>query len=89
MLPQVFIFNPDSDMALANGGTNYLSPRFAEQLTRDLQLLPAWLAPARAPGPGPRGARLHILAHRPAAGQRQACRQQLQVAREALGEARL
>lgn len=48
MLPLVFIFNPDSDMALANGGTNYLSPRFAEQLTRDLQLLPAWLAPAGA-----------------------------------------
>ena len=42
----IFIFNPENDLALANGGPNYTAPPFAQQLRRDLQLLPAWYAPA-------------------------------------------
>lgn len=42
----IFIFNPENDLALANGGPNYTAPPFARQLKRDLQLLPAWYAPA-------------------------------------------
>ncbi len=37
-------FNPDNDLALANGGPHYTATPRAEQLRRDLQLLPCWLA---------------------------------------------
>ena len=37
------IFNPEHDLALAFGGTNYTPPPMARLLKRDLQLLPAWI----------------------------------------------
>ncbi|MBO6249741.1 MAG: hypothetical protein J6N71_00135 [Muribaculaceae bacterium] len=40
----VYIFNPENDLALAHGGENYTAPPQARRLRRDLQLLPAWLA---------------------------------------------
>ncbi|MBO7610572.1 MAG: hypothetical protein J6S96_10290 [Muribaculaceae bacterium] len=40
----VFYFNPDNDLAIANGGEYYTPTPIAEQLRRDLQLLPCWLA---------------------------------------------
>ena len=37
-------FNPDNDLALANGNPHYTPTPHAELLRRDLQLLPCWLA---------------------------------------------
>ena len=42
----VYLFNPEHDLALAHGAHNYTAPPFARQLRRDLRLLPAWVAPA-------------------------------------------
>lgn len=42
----VYLFNPEHDLALAHGAHNYTAPPFARQLRRDLRLLPSWLAPA-------------------------------------------
>ena len=42
----VYLFNPEHDLALAHGAHNYTAPPFARQLRHDLRLLPAWLAPA-------------------------------------------
>ncbi|MBR5119254.1 MAG: hypothetical protein IK100_11525 [Muribaculaceae bacterium] len=41
---QVYIFNPQNDLALATGGINYVAPPFAMQMARDLAVLPAFLA---------------------------------------------
>lgn len=38
----LYIFNPDSDLALAYGVEGYTAPPHARQLRRDLQMLPAW-----------------------------------------------
>ncbi len=48
VMRQIFIFNPDNDLALASGSKNYTAPPFAQQLRLDLQLLPAWFAPPGA-----------------------------------------
>ena len=40
----IHYFNPDNDLALANGGAHYTATPRAELLRRDLQLLPCWLA---------------------------------------------
>jgi len=42
----VYLFNPEHDLALAHGAHNYTAPPFARQFRRDMRLLPAWLAPA-------------------------------------------
>ena len=42
----VYLFNPEHDLALAHGSHNYTAPPFARQFRRDLRLLPAWVAPA-------------------------------------------
>lgn len=42
----VYLFNPEHDLALAHGAHNYTAPPFARQLRYDLRLLPAWVAPA-------------------------------------------
>ena len=42
----VYLFNPEHDLALAHGAHNYTAPPFARQLRHDLRLLPAWLVPA-------------------------------------------
>ena len=44
----VYLFNPEHDLALAHGAQNYTAPPFARQFRHDLRLLPAWLAPAGA-----------------------------------------
>ncbi len=44
----VYLFNPEHDLALAHGAHNYTAPPFARQFRHDLRLLPAWLAPAGA-----------------------------------------
>lgn len=44
----VYLFNPEHDLALAHGAHNYTAPPFARQLRHDLRLLPAWVAPAGA-----------------------------------------
>ena len=44
----VYLFNPEHDLALAHGTHNYTAPPFARQLRHDLRLLPAWLAPEGA-----------------------------------------
>ena len=42
----VYLFNPEHDLALAHGAHNYTAPPFACRLRHDLRLLPAWMAPA-------------------------------------------
>lgn len=42
----VYLFNPEHDLALAHGEHNYTAPPFARQFRHDLRLLPAWVAPA-------------------------------------------
>lgn len=43
-MKKTFLFNPDSDLALANGDANYLPPRSARRMADDLAFLPAWYA---------------------------------------------
>lgn len=43
-MQHLLIFNPDSDLALAQGGDNYTAPPFARRLADDLATLPLWLA---------------------------------------------
>lgn len=40
----LYLFNPDNDLALANGNANYMPPASARQLATDLALLPIWYA---------------------------------------------
>jgi hypothetical protein len=47
-MKEIYLFNPDNDLALANGDTNYIPPKAARWLARDLAMLPAWYAPAGA-----------------------------------------
>ena len=47
-MKDVYLFNPEHDLALAHGAHNYTAPPFARQLRHDLRLLPAWVAPAGA-----------------------------------------
>lgn len=42
----VYLFNPEHDLALAHGAHNYTAPPFARQFRHDLRLLPAWVAHA-------------------------------------------
>lgn len=42
----VYLFNPEHDLALAHGAHNYTAPPFARRLRHDLRLLPAWVATA-------------------------------------------
>lgn len=40
----LYLFNPDHDLALANGSPNYTAPASARRLMADLALLPMWYA---------------------------------------------
>ncbi len=42
----IYLFNPEHDLALAHGAHNYTAPPFARQFRHDLRLLPAWVASA-------------------------------------------
>lgn len=42
MNKRLLIFNPDNDLALAYGQEGYTAPPHAQQLRRDLQMLPVW-----------------------------------------------
>ena len=46
MMRDVYIFNPEHDLALAHGDHNYTAPPFARQFRHDQRLLPAWVATA-------------------------------------------
>ena len=39
---EVYLFNPDNDLALANGDENYTPPLSARKMADDLSLLPIW-----------------------------------------------
>lgn len=41
--PSLLIFNPENDMALANGGNNYIAPALVRRMAADLELLPMWI----------------------------------------------
>ena len=41
---KLYLFNPDSDLALANNETNYIAPVSARRMAQDLALLPVWYA---------------------------------------------
>lgn len=45
-MKEVYIFNPQNDLALEKGGINYVAPPFAMHMARDLATLPAFLAEA-------------------------------------------
>lgn len=49
MTQDIYIFNPQNDLALATGGINYVAPPFAMQMATDLAVLPAFIA---EPGSG-------------------------------------
>ena len=38
----LYLFNPDNDLALANGDVNFVPPRQALKMAYDLAILPAW-----------------------------------------------
>lgn len=40
----LYLFNPDTDLALADGHENYLSPASARRMAADLAVLPLWYA---------------------------------------------
>ena len=42
---KLHIFNPENDLALADGSANYRAPQFAERIAYDLATLPLWFAP--------------------------------------------
>ena len=46
VMVDVYLFNPEHDLALAHGAHNYTAPPFARQLRYDLRSLPAWVATA-------------------------------------------
>lgn len=39
----LYLFNPDQDLALASGETNYMAPASARKMAEELALLPIWL----------------------------------------------
>ena len=39
---KLYIFNPDTDLALANNRENYMPPARVRQMTQELELLPLW-----------------------------------------------
>ena len=41
---QIYLFNPDADMALADNRPAYVAPETVRQMSRDLALLPFWYA---------------------------------------------
>ena len=43
---KLYIFNPDTDLALANNRENYMPPARVRQMTQELELLPLWYADA-------------------------------------------
>ncbi|WP_291530409.1 hypothetical protein [Bacteroides sp. UBA939] len=42
---KLYVFNPDTDMALGNNKENYMPPASARQMSQDIALLPIWYAP--------------------------------------------
>ena len=40
----LYIFNPEHDLALASGETNYMAPASARRMASELALLPMWYA---------------------------------------------
>ena len=40
----LYIFNPEHDLALASGETNYMPPASARRMASELALLPVWYA---------------------------------------------
>lgn len=47
-MKKLYLFNPDNDLALASGLDYYTPPPLAAQLSRDLQMLPAWWADSKS-----------------------------------------
>lgn len=43
-IQNLYIFNPDHDLALAHGGANFTAPAAARRLAEDFAALPAWYA---------------------------------------------
>ena len=45
-MSKLYLFNPDSDLALANNDENYMAPAPARKIGKDLALLPIWYCQA-------------------------------------------
>ncbi len=43
-MQKIYLFNPDHDLAMAQGGDHYVAPPHARQLRHDLAALPMWYA---------------------------------------------
>ena len=41
---KLYIFNPDTDLALANNSENYIPSARVKQMERELAMLPMWYA---------------------------------------------
>lgn len=46
MRKSLYVFNPENDLALADGSRNYTAPKHAKKIRDDLQMLPVWFAEA-------------------------------------------
>lgn len=46
MKKSLYVFNPENDLALADGSWNYTAPKYAKKIRNDLQMLPVWYAEA-------------------------------------------
>ena len=42
---ELYLFNPDADLALASGEANYIAPASVRRMADDLAMLPLWYAP--------------------------------------------
>ncbi len=47
-MKEVWIFNPENDLALADGGSNYIAPALVRLMGEELAMLPVWYADAGA-----------------------------------------
>lgn len=43
-MPKLYLFNPENDLALADGGKSYTPPPLARAIAHDLSTLPVWYA---------------------------------------------
>ena len=46
VVQELYIFNPENDLAIANGGMHYMAPPKARSIAYDLSMLPMWYAGA-------------------------------------------
>lgn len=59
----LYLFNPEHDLALASGETNYMPPASARQIASELALLPIWYAEKKSAVLAPSAYNIDYLRH--------------------------